>query len=152
MATLRRLLHALMREGQGSAMLETALGLMLTAPLLFSVFEVSMFTYTQAVLGDAARVGIRYAIVHGTDSTACSGPSTGCADSSGANVISTVKNYAAESANLSGVTVAVSYPDGVSSPPSRVLITVNYKYVTILTTAGLGGIPMNATAEGRIVY
>ena len=37
-----------------------------------------MFTYTCSVLNDAAQEGVRYAIIHGTDSAVCSGPDTGC--------------------------------------------------------------------------
>ncbi len=139
-------------DGRGSLLIETALALMLAFPMVFAVFEICMFSYTQSVLGDAARTGVRYAIVHGTDSSNCSGPSSGCTDSGGTNVKSVVQQNAANSLHdLSAMTVNVSYPDGSSSPPSRVIIAVQYTYVPYLNMPGLAQ-TMHSTAEGRIVY
>ena len=142
----------LRHESLGSALVETSLALILAFPAILSAFELCMFTYTQAILGDAARVGTRYAIVHGTDSTLCSGPSTGCADSTAANVISTVTNYATDSlSSLRSISVTPSYLDSSSAPPSRVTVTVTYTYTPLFNSSVLS-IPMYATAEGRIVY
>jgi Flp pilus assembly protein TadG len=137
---------------RGSLVIETALALMLAFPVIFVVFEVCMFTYTLSVLGDAARTGVRYAIVHGTDSSNCSGPSSGCADSGAANVQSTVQEDAANTLHdMSAMTVSVSYPDASSAPPSRVIIAIHYTYVPYLNLPGLAQ-AISATAEGRIVY
>lgn len=136
----------------GSLMVETALALLVVLPMVFWLFELCMLTYTIGVLGDAARQGVRYAIVHGTDSSNCSGPSTGCADSSGANVIATVKNAAVFSFHdISGMTVQVSYLDGSSSPSSRVSVAINYAYVPYIQLPGIAQ-TIDTTAEGRIVY
>jgi Flp pilus assembly protein TadG len=140
------------RDARGSVLLETSLALLLAFPVCFSAFELCLFTYTQAILGDAARVGVRYAAVHGVDSSACSGPSAGCADQSGANVISTVQTYAAASYSiLSGITVAPTWPDASSAPPSRVQVTVTCTYSPFFQNSGVS-MAMYATAEGRIVY
>ena len=137
---------------RGSLLIETALALMLAFPVIFAVFEICMFTYTQAVLGNAARMGVRYAIVHGTDSGNCSGPSSGCADSAAVKVLSAVRQDAANSLHdLRAMTVNVSYPDTSCSPPSRVVIVIHYTYVPYLNLPGLAQ-AMYATAEGRIVY
>jgi len=112
-----------------------------------------MFTYTQAVIGDAARVGVRYAIVHGTDSSSCSGPSTGCGDSSGANIVTQVQNYSALWIHTpKKITVTVTYPDASSAPPTRVNVAVTYTYSPFFQKNTSIAIPMHATAEGRIVY
>jgi Flp pilus assembly protein TadG len=154
MRAFRRLVPELGRDTGGSALIETALALLVAIPLLFAVFEICMFTYTLSVLGDAARVGVRYAIVHGSDSTICSGPSTGCSDQSGANVVTTVQNYAAHLVNTpGGLTVTVSYPDNSSGPQSRVGVSVTYRYSPFFQNTGSSTlIPMYATGEGRIVY
>lgn len=137
---------------EGSLLIETALGLLVVIPLVFWMIELCMFTYTMSVLGDAARQGVRYAIMHGTDSSNCSGPSSGCGDSSGANVTAWVKAYAASSFHdLSDMNVQVSYPDGSSAPPSRVQVSIQYLYVPYLKLPGIER-TMNLTAEGRIVY
>lgn len=153
MRNLIKLALRLRRDTHGSAMIETSLALLLAFPMLFFAFELCMFTYTQAVLGDAARVGVRYAIVHGTDSTLCSGPSTGCADSSGANVVSQVQNYSSKWINTpKSVTVTVTYPDASSAPPTRVNVAVTYTYLPFFAGNSSIAIPIRATAEGRIVY
>jgi Flp pilus assembly protein TadG len=154
MRAIRRLAPELGRDTGGSALIETSLALLLAMPLFFSAFEICMFTYTQSVLGDAARVGVRYAIVHGSDSSICSGPSVGCSDQSGANVVTMVKNYAAQFIGApGGLTVTVSYPDNSAGPQARVGVTVTYKYSPFFQNTGSSTlIPMYATGGGRIVY
>jgi Flp pilus assembly protein TadG len=140
------------RDTRASVQVETTFALLLAVPLLFVVFEVCAFTYTQALLGDAARAGVRYAVVHGSDSTACSGPGSGCSDSSGSNVTSMVQTYAGSlMSQLSTVTVTPSWPDSSSAPPSRVIVTVSYTYSPLFANVA-GSIAMQSTAEGRIVY
>ena len=126
------------KSESGSLVVETALSLLLILPVVFWLFEMCMVTYTYSVLGDAARQGVRYAIVHGTDTTNCSGPSTGCADSSAANVISVVDSSAASSFHdLSHMNVQVTYPDLSSAPPSRVNVSINYTYVPYISLPGV---------------
>jgi hypothetical protein len=111
-----------------------------------------MLTYTYSVLGDAARQGVRYAIVHGTDSGNCSGPSNGCADSAAANVKTVVTTAAALSFHdLTQMTVQVSYPDLASNPPSRVNVTINYTYVPYIKLPGIAN-SVQLSAQGRIIY
>lgn len=136
----------------GSLVVETALALMVALPMVLWLFELCMFTYTYSVLGDAARQGVRYAIVHGTDTTNCSGPSTGCNDTTGANVISVVQKAAAFSFHdLSQMKVQVTYPDGASNPPSRVNVAINYTYVPYVKLPGIAN-AMQLNAQGRIIY
>lgn len=136
----------------GSLVVETALSLLLVLPMVFWLFEMCMLTYTYSVLGDAARQGVRYAIVHGTDTTNCSGPSSGCADSSGANVITVVDSSAANSFHdLTQMKVQVDYPDASSAPPSRVNVTINYTYVPYIKLPGIAQ-SVQLSAQGRIIY
>ena len=137
---------------EGSLVVETALSLLVVIPMVFWMFEMCMLTYTYSVLGDAARQGVRYAIVHGTDSGNCSGPSLGCADSLAANVKSVVTTAAASSFHdLSQMTVQVTYPDLVSTPPSRVNVTINYTYVPYIKLPGIAD-SIQLSAQGRIIY
>jgi len=149
---IRMVFRSIRRDTSGFAAVETAFAFLLAVPVLVGCFELCMFTYTQTALTDAARVGVRYAIVHGSNSSPCSGPSVGCSDSTGANVSSMVDTYAARSvSSLSGATVTVTYPDGSSAPPSRVVVSISYSYLPSFLPAGISGV-MNAKAEGRIVY
>jgi Flp pilus assembly protein TadG len=155
-AVFRRLRRRLgirrLRSEKGSLVVETALSLLVVIPMVFWLFEMCMLTYTYSVLGDAARLGVRYAIVHGTDSGNCSGPSGGCADTAGANVKSVVTTAAASSFHdLSKMTVQVSYPDLASNPPSRVNVTINYTYVPYIKLPGIVN-SVQLSAQGRIIY
>jgi Flp pilus assembly protein TadG len=134
---------------EGSLAVETALSLLLIIPMVFWLFEMCMLTYTYSVLGDAARQGVRYAIVHGSDSSSCSGPSSGCADAPGANVVSIVKNSAAYS--FHDLTVQATYPDLASSPGSRVTVIINYTYVPYIKLPGIAD-SVQLSAQGRIIY
>lgn len=141
------------RDERGSMLIEFALSIWTLLLLTLLIFEFSMAVYTYSVLGNAAREGVRYAIVHGSDSAACSGPGSGCSDASGNNVSAVVKSYARVSFHdISGITVTPSWPDGTSSPSSRVLVSISYPYIPYLTLPGFAPPYMEITAEGRIVF
>jgi Flp pilus assembly protein TadG len=134
-------------------MVETSLSLILAFALAFLLFEVSMLAYTYSVMNNAAREGVRYAIAHGADSSNCSGPSTGCGDTTGANVTAVVRSYAATSFHdISGMTITVGYPDATKSAPlSLVTVTVNYTFVPYFKFPALSS-TLHLTSQGRILY
>ena len=140
-------------DESGSMMIEFCLSVWTLFLMAFLIFEFCMAIYTYSVLGNAAREGVRYAIVHGTDNSSCSGPSSGCADSGGNNVTAVVNSYASISFHdSSGMTVTPSWPDGTSTPSSRVLVTISYPYVSYLALPGFNSPQMQIKAEGRIVF
>ena len=140
------------RGEDGSLVIETALALTVAIPMVLWLFELCMLVYTYNVLGDAARQGVRYAIVHGSDSANCSGPSSGCTDLTGANVSSVVNQAAAYSFhNLANMNVQVIYPDSSSAPPSRVEVAIVYNYVPYIELPGIAT-KLQLQAQGRIVY
>ena len=134
-------------------LLEFSLSIWTLFLLTFLIFEFCMTVYTYSVLSNAAREGVRYAIVHGSNSTSCSGPSPGCGDPTGANVTAWVRSYASVSFHdLSGMTVAPSWPDGTAAPSSRVLVNITYPYIAYLALPGFNPPTMQVTAEGRVVF
>jgi hypothetical protein len=141
------------REEAGAMLIEFALSVWTLFLVTFLIFEFCMLLYTYSVLGDAAREGVRYAIAHGTDSSLCSGPGPGCSDSSGNNVVNVVKGYTAVSFHdMSGMTVTPNWPDGTSTPSSRVVVTISYPYISYFSLPGFLSPSMHVTAEGRIVF
>ena len=138
---------------KGQAVIEFALAVLFVMVMIFSVVEFSMYMYTYTVLADAAKEGVRYAIVHGCGTTpsTCSGTCTpACSDADGSNVSTQVKNWAQLSFHdISGMVVTPAYPDGSASAPSRVQVNVQYLYKSYF---GLGLVQptIYATAEGRI--
>ncbi len=131
---------------------ETTLAFMLLITLILGFIEFSLMGYTYSVVAEAAREGVRYATLHGTSSTNCSGPSTGCADSSGTNVANYVTaNLTNYDGNVSGTSISVNYLDGVSAPSSRVLVQVTYTYAPMFNLPGFAQ-KFQVNSEGRIVY
>jgi Flp pilus assembly protein TadG len=136
---------------RGSAQIEFLFSVVIFTVMVFGAFELSMMLYTYVVMGAAAKAGVRYAIVHGTDSASCDGPSTGC-DSGHIAVTTAVTNDAALSLHdISAITINVNYPDSSSAAPSRVQVQVAYKYIPYISIPGLSP-TLVASAEGRIVY
>lgn len=144
------------RREEGQAQVEFALSIMVVLFMVFCSWELLMAMYTASVMADAAKEGVRYAIVHGSNSTLCSGPnpSSPCANDpggSGADVENTVKNYAKLSGHdISAITVVVNYPDGTNEPPSRVTVAVTYQFVPYIKL-GFFTPRMTTKAAGRIV-
>ena len=140
---LKRLLavrspHKLRRDQRGSVLLEFAISLLLVLTILFTTLELCSAIYTYTVLADAANEGVRYAIVHSSD--------TGGA-------VSKVKTYAAYSMHdVSKIEVSVTYPDGSAAPPNRVAVSVTYQYVPYLSNFMVKPPTLSAYAEGRLVY
>jgi len=141
-----------LRNESGSVLIETALGFMLMMAMVLGIIESCMMVYTLGVLEDAAREGVRYASVHGTDSTNCSGPTVGCTDSTYANVVNAVTSYAGQfSGILSGMSVSVTYPDGTSAPTARVQVAIRYTYTPHFFFPGVNHV-MQISSQGRIAY
>ena len=61
------------REG-GQAMVEFALVAVFLFLLIVSIIQMILLMYAHTTLANAAKEGVRYAIVHGTGNTVCSGP------------------------------------------------------------------------------
>jgi hypothetical protein len=142
-------------QSRGQAQFEFVLSILFIMLFIFGMLELVLLVYTYNVLADSAKEGVRYAVVHGTDSLSCSGPGSSevtCLDSSGANVQSTVTQYAQYSFHsTSSMTITVTYPDSSSAPASRVQVHISYPYQPFF---GLGWptVSVNAAAAGRIIF
>jgi Flp pilus assembly protein TadG len=135
----------------GQAAVEFALIIVFLMVFLLSFIEITALLYTYSVLADSAKEGVRYGVVHGSLSSTCNGPGVGC-DSGAAGVKAAVTTYATGSLNnTAGMTVTPSYPDGTSTPSSRVRVVVSYSYQPLF---GLGWptVTVNAASEGRITF
>ena len=146
---------SLVTASSGQAQVEFILSIVFLLVLIFGMFEITMLIYTYNVLADSAKEGVRYAIVHGADS---SGP---CPSSCSPTVTQQVTAYAKNSFHdISGMAVTVSYPDANSGttppdpgndPPDRVRVVVNYPFKPLLNL-GWPTVTVNAASEGRIAF
>jgi Flp pilus assembly protein TadG len=137
----------------GQASLEMLVSLMVVMSLMFWLFELSMFTYTCSVLNSATREGVRYATLHGTDSSVCSGPDTGCTDQAPYSNVQAVVTSAASASlhNLSAMTVTVAYSNSTAGVGNPVTVKVAYTYVPYVTLPGLHD-AVTFVSQGQIVY
>lgn len=134
--------------GRGATQIEFILSILTILFVIFWMWELIMVVYTMNVLSDAAKEGVRYAIVRGggIDPAYRSGPVCPCPA-----IEDRVKDYARFSLHdISAINVLVTYPDASNEAPSRVRVEVQYNFVpyTALPVMPL----LRAAAEGRIVY
>jgi Flp pilus assembly protein TadG len=79
-----------MHRRRGQALVEFVLVAPIFFLILFGIIDFGRYVYYVQILNNAAREGTRYAIVHGADSLAPTGPPD---DPSGADVIEVVREY-----------------------------------------------------------
>jgi Flp pilus assembly protein TadG len=153
-------LKAIRRRQRGQAIVEFALTVVLLMLLMFGLLELSIFIYTYSVLANAAKEGVRYAIVHGANNGTPSGPSSGSASSppctaSSTNVTDVVnrtKNFAGFTLlSPSNVNVFVCYLDGDNKLNSLVEVSVNYVYRPLFGF-NWPSVTVRANSAGRIVF
>jgi len=143
------------RGDRGATQIEFVVSILIILFTIFAVFEFCMVVHAMNVLADAAREGVRYAIVHGVNNSNCSGPNPGtnCAtpDVAADNVKTVVRGYAKLTLkNISAINIAVNYPDGNNAPRSRVTVAITYNYLPYVHLPGLTPV-LKAHAQGRIV-
>jgi Flp pilus assembly protein TadG len=138
------------RSQRGATIIEFALVAFQLILIMLALFEFSRMVLVTTTVANAARTGVRYAIVHGSTRTG-----TGTDGPSGpgqtANVSATVTNFAQAGLLDTGrLTINVSYPDGNSDPGSRVVVTLSYPYdpFTVLPL----GVDLRSTTEGVITF
>ena len=102
-----------------------------------------MLVYT--TIGNAARIGARYAIVHAGDSAGTQTIVNGFLQVGTVNTSSSTVNV-----TLPG------YPDGTVAgctlPGCRVTVTVSYPYDPLLTYFSLGSITLTSSSQGVITW
>jgi len=133
------------RSEAAQALVEFALVAPIFFLLLFALIDFGRYVYYVQILNNAAREGARYAIVHGANGLPSSGPpapGTASSDPSGANVVSTVKNYLTGVIGQStALTVNVCWQpangvggacSGDNSRSTPVQVTVDYQFRSVI--------------------
>jgi len=143
----------LTRGNRGAVQIEFILSIMVIMFVIFGMWELIMIVHTMNVLSDAAKEGVRYAIVHGSYNT--SGYQSGLGNEDAVRIY--VKDYANLSFHdMSAISVSVTYPDVSGSDTSgnkagdKVRVEVAYTFVPY-TALNLRP-RLTAASEGRIVF
>jgi len=113
-----------LREELGNTMVEFALvAAFVFIPIVFGIIEFGRVIFAKSVITAAAREGVRFAIVHGTES--------GATFDSAA-----VASYVEGRTALSPVVVRTS-STGTKKPKDTVTVTVSYVYTPVVKVPGL---------------
>lgn len=148
----RHVLRSLNRE-EGGSLLEIPLMSVVFIIILLSVVEMGRMVLVYTTVANAARTGVRYAIVHGSDrtGTGVNGPSS---SGSTTQVQTVVKNFASGGLlTTSNLTINVTYPDGTNTPGSRVSVQVTYPYDPLVSYfKTLLNDTVGSTSEGGIAF
>jgi Flp pilus assembly protein TadG len=117
------------RRRRGNTLVEMALIAVLLFLMLFAMVEFGRMALVYANIANAARVGARYAIVHGATNTG-SGASGANGPGATAEIESIVKDYTKGGLlDTTRMNITVTYPDGgLNTPGSRVTVQVRYPY------------------------
>jgi len=139
----------------GTALMEFSLIAFTFVLLLLGVVEMGRMILVYTTIANAAKVGERYAIVHGGDrtGTGVNGPS-GPASSNTSQVQTVVQNFS--SAGLlttSNLVITVAYPNGTNTAGSPVTVTVTYPYDPFIAFFNpLLNQTLSSTSEGIITF
>lgn len=141
---------------RGATMIEFVLSFAMVIFLVFWMFEMIMVLYTYSTLTDAAKEGVRYAIVHGSNNP------VNVSDVQAR--VTTFTNMSLHDTTAMTVNVAYYKDDGTQytgagggplsstsaiDPPARVSVTVSYPFVPYINLPW--AMPtIYATAQGRI--
>ena len=137
-----------LRDCRGQALVEFAMCAVLLLALIFAVVEFGRMMLCYTTIGNAARIGARYAIVHGSDNP----PTT--------SVETLVQGFLrAGTVSPSSTTISVTYPgepngtnSGCKYPGCRVSVTVSYPYDPLLSYFQLGSINLTSSSQGVITW
>jgi Flp pilus assembly protein TadG len=151
------------RSSRGQSLVEFMLVITFLFIVFVSIIQTVLLMYAYTTFANSAKEGVRYAIVHGTGNTNCSGPGTTgppavtCSDTTGAIVQAAVVNFAGLSfQNIQASNVTVDYnPNGANGtacnvPGCLVRVTVAYQYQPLFGFSW-PSFMLYAAADGRIM-
>jgi Flp pilus assembly protein TadG len=141
-----RLRHRACHRGRGQALVEFSLVAPIFFLVLFAIIDIGRYVYYVQVLNNAAREGARYAIVHGTNSVAPTGPPE---DPSGGAVRGVVRTYAVGvigRADASVLAIAASWNPDNNHRGSTVTVEVVYSFHSLIPIVPLPAIPVKGAS------
>jgi Flp pilus assembly protein TadG len=137
----------------GQTLVEFSLTAFLTVLMFLFVIETGRMLLIYAAVANAAREGVRYAIVHGSTRAVGSAQNDASGPSSNpAQVLTVIDNFAGTAPiTTSLLVISVTYPGSSNAPGQTVNVSVVYPYNPFITyfpaTLRLG-----SASQGVIVY
>ncbi len=138
---------------RGQVIVEFSLVTLLTVIMLLFIVEMGRMVLVYTTVANAARAGLRYAMVHG--STRAVGSTVNSASgpaSNPAQVVTVVTNFAgAGLLTTSLLVINVTYPNASNAPGQPVNVSVVYPYDPLVTYF-TNSLRLGSAAQGVIVY
>ena len=114
-----------LKDERGNAMVEFAVvAALIFFPIVFGIIEFGRLVWARNMVSAAAREGVRYAIVHGSESGAI-------ADSAA------VATYVAGRTAMAPIAVTTAWSDAAKAAGDTVTVTVKYTYAPVVKIPGL---------------
>jgi Flp pilus assembly protein TadG len=137
----------------GQSLVEFSIVCFMLCILTLAVVEMGRMVLVYATVANAARVGARYAVVHGSSRSAGSGASNASGPSNNpAQILNVVTNFASAGIlTTSRLVITVTYPGSSNAPGQLVDVTVSYPYDP-LTTFLPFRVNMGSTTQGVIAF
>ena len=137
----------------GQSLVEFSIVCFMLCILTLAVFEMGRMVLVYATIANAARVGARYAVVHGSSRSVGASASNASGPSNNpAQVLSVVTNFASAGIlTTSRLVITVTYPGSSNAPGQLVDVTVSYPYDP-LTTFLPFRVNMGSTTQGVIAF
>lgn len=150
---------------RGQSTVEFSLILLPVLTILFGVMEIGNLVLAYNTLADAARAGVRYAVVHGSNrsGSGTDGPSGPSANP--ANVVAAVQSVLTTAGlptatgttcppSVAGtVSILVTYPGAQNTPNQIVTVQACYGYTPLISFLPLPAlINISSTTQGTICY
>ena len=133
------------RSRTGNTLVEFAFIAVVLFLVLFASLEFDRMLFVYTNLADAAKAGVRYAIVRGNNRTS---GSLSSADTT--EIQEHVKSYV-QAVDKSKLTVGVTYVDGGNSTGQRIGIVDQYDYDPWVALP-ISGVKLSATSRGVITW
>ena len=142
-----------LKDERGSALVEFSLVAFSFVFILLGVVEMGRIVLVYTTVANAARVGARYAIVHGSDRTG-SGSTGPSGPGSTTQVETVVKNFASAGLlDTSRLKITVTYPNGSNAPGNAVNVAVSYPYDPFVGYFSSAlGVTLGSTSRGIITF
>jgi Flp pilus assembly protein TadG len=119
----------------GQSLVEFSLTAFLTSVTMLFVLEVGRMLLVYTAIADAAREGVRYAIVHGSSRATGSAQNDASGPSANpAQVVTVIDNFAGTGPlTISRLVISVTYPGSSNAPGQAVNVSVIYPYDPFIT-------------------
>jgi len=136
----------------GQTLVEFSVVTLLTVIMLLFVVEMGRMVLVYMSVANAARAGIRYAIVHGSSRAVGTTVNSASGPTYTTQVLTVVSNFAGTGLlTTSLLVVNITYPNNSNAPGQPVKITVVYPYDP-LTTYFSKTLRLGSAAQGIIVF